>query len=79
MASKQEVQQALDQLWAKYGNTLSMLSDAIDKLDAKDKEIERLNQLVADGEDIDITLDIPADILELEKSVLGKSESDEQG
>ena len=79
MASKQQVQAALDELWKKYGNTLKMLSDSLDKLDTKDAEITKLKQQVADGKDIDIKLEIPADILQLEKTVLGKSSQDEQG
>ena len=79
MASKEQIQAALDELWTKYGNTLTLLSDAIDKLDAKDKEIKKLEKKLSDSQDIDIKLEIPTDILQLEKTVLGKSSQDEQG
>lgn len=39
MATKRELQQALDNLWIRYGNTLNMLNDALDKLDKKPKEV----------------------------------------
>ena len=35
MANKEQIQKALDELWTRYGNTLSMLTDAIDKIDEK--------------------------------------------
>lgn len=39
MPSKEELQSALDDLWKRYGNTLSMLNDALDKLESKPKEV----------------------------------------
>lgn len=74
MASKAEIQKALDELWTRYGNTLSMLSDSIDKIDAKDKEIAKLKQQVADGKDIDVDISTPQQILDLEKSVLNRDQ-----
>lgn len=42
MPSKEELQSALDDLWTRYGNTLSMLNDALDKLESKPKEVEKI-------------------------------------
>ena len=74
MASKAEIQKALDELWTRYGNTVSMLSDSIDKIDAKDKEIAKLKQQVADGKDIDVDISTPQQILDLEKLVLNRDQ-----
>ena len=41
MASKEELQKALDSLWERYGNTLAMLDDALEQLDKKPKEVVR--------------------------------------
>jgi len=41
MPSKEELQSALDDLWKRYGNTLSMLNDALDKLESKPKEVTK--------------------------------------
>jgi len=72
MAGKKQIQKALDELWTRYGNTLSMLNDSIDKIDSKDKEIAKLKQQLADGKDIDIDISTPQEILDLEKSVLNR-------
>jgi len=72
MASKEEIQKALDELWSKYGNTLSLLSDAIDKIDAKDQRIAELEQAVQAGEDIQLDLSTPAAIAQLEQTVLNR-------
>ena len=40
MTTKKELQEALDSLWERYGNTLSMLDDALTKLEKKPKETE---------------------------------------
>lgn len=74
MASKEQIQKALDELWTRYGNTLSMLNDSIDKIDSKDKEIAKLKQQLADGKDIDIDISTPQEILDLEKSVLNRDQ-----
>lgn len=76
MASKEEIQKALDELYAKYGNTLSLLSDAIDKIDAKDKRIAELEQAVQAGEDIQLDLSTPAAIVQLEQTVLNRTAND---
>ena len=41
MTTKKELQEALDSLWERYGNTLSMLDDALTKLEKKPKETIR--------------------------------------
>ena len=41
MTSKKELQTALDSLWERYAGTLSLLDDALDKLDEKPKEVIR--------------------------------------
>lgn len=74
MASKEQIQKALDELWTRYGNTLSMLNDSIDKIDSKDKAIAKLKQQLADGKDIDIDISTPQEILDLEKSVLNRDQ-----
>lgn len=74
MASKEQIQKALDELWTRYGNTLSMLNDSIDKIDSKDTEIAKLKQQLADGKDIDIDISTPQEILDLEKSVLNRDQ-----
>ena len=39
MATKAELQEALDQLWEKYGTMLASLNDALDELEKKPKEV----------------------------------------
>ena len=70
MASKEQIQSALDQLWEKYGNALALLNDAVDSIETKDQRIAELEKLVDAGKDIDIDLSTPANIAELEKTVL---------
>jgi hypothetical protein len=41
MATKEQLEQALSDLWERYGNLLSMLDDSLDKLDEKPKEVVR--------------------------------------
>lgn len=72
MASKEDIQKALDELWSKYGNTLSLLADAIDKLDEKDKRIADLEKAIVAGEDIDLDLSTPSAIAQLEQTVLNR-------
>ena len=38
MTDKLQLQQALDQLWERYGNTLQSLSDALDQIDKLEKQ-----------------------------------------
>lgn len=39
MANSKDLQKALDDLWERYGNTLSMLDDALNQLEKKPKEV----------------------------------------
>ena len=39
MTNKKDLQIALDDLWERYGNTLSMLDDALGRLEKKPKEV----------------------------------------
>jgi len=74
MASKEQVQAALDQLWEKYGNTLNMLSDALDKIDAQQSRINQLESELNVEPDIELDLSTPAAIEQLEKTVLNRHE-----
>lgn len=74
MASKEQVQAALDQLWEKYGNTLNMLSDALDKIDAQQSRINQLESELNVEPDIELDLSTPAAIEQLEKIVLNRHE-----
>lgn len=74
MASKEEIQAALDELWTKYGNTLSMLSDSLDKIDAQQSKINKLESDLNVEPDIDLDLSTPAAIEQLEKTVLNRHE-----
>jgi len=72
MANKDQIQQALDQLWEKYGNTLSLLSDSVDKIESQEKRIEELESQLGAEPEIQLDLQVPEKILELEKRVLSK-------
>jgi len=74
MASKEQVQATLDQLWEKYGNTLNMLSDALDKIDAQQSRINQLESELDIEPDIELDLSTPAAIEQLEKTVLNRHE-----
>lgn len=74
MASKEQVQATLDQLWEKYGNTLNMLSDALDKIDAQQSRINQLESELDVEPDIELDLSTPAAIEQLEKTVLNRHE-----
>lgn len=74
MASKEQIQKALDELWTKYGNTLSMLSDALDKIDAQQSKINKLESDLDVEPDIELNLSTPAAIEQLEKTVLNRHE-----
>ena len=39
MTPRNNIQEALDDLWIRYGKTLSSLNDALDQLDKKPKEV----------------------------------------
>ena len=72
MANKEQIQQALDELWQKYGNTLSLLSDSVDKIESQEKLIEELQSQLGAEPEIQLDLQVPEKILELEKRVLSK-------
>ena len=71
MASKEQVQAALDSLYEKYGNTLKLLADSIDKVDAQAKRIAELEEQTNVEPAVDVDLSIPQPIKDLEKTVLG--------
>jgi len=75
MASKEQVQAALDQLWEKYGNTLNMLSDSIDKIEALEKENLVLKADAEAEPEMDLNLSTPPAIEQLEQSVLNRYEA----
>ena len=72
MASKEQVQAALDQLWEKYGNTLNMLSDSLEKLELQEQRIKQLESELNIGPDLDLDLSTPEGIRQLEQSVLNR-------
>lgn len=76
MANQTEVKQALDELWGRYGKSLELLLDTLDKLDEKPTEVE-VEKIVEVEADIDIDLSTPARIAELESQVLGRTQSHE--
>ena len=75
MASKEQVQAALEQLWEKYGNTLNMLSDSIDKIEALEKENLVLKADAEAEPEMDLNLSTPPAIEQLEQSVLNRYEA----
>lgn len=72
MASKDQIKQALDQLWSKYANTLSMLSDALDKMDQQDAKIAELESQLSAEPEFDLDLSVPTEIAELEKKIASR-------
>jgi len=72
MASKEQVQAALDQLWEKYGNTLNMLSDSLEKLELQEQRIKQLESELNIEPDLDLDLSTPEGIRQLEQSVLNR-------
>lgn len=78
MANQKEIKEALDGLWGRYGNTLELLLDTLDKLDEKPKEVEKIVEKIVEVEaDIDIDLSTPPRIAELEQLVLGRTPRNE--
>ena len=75
MASKEQIQEALDQLWEKYGNTLSKLSDSIDKIESQEKEIANLKADAEVEPEMDLNLKTPPAIEQLEQTVLNRYEA----
>ena len=50
MTTKKELQTAFDDLWKRYGNTLSMLDDALGRLEKKPKTVEVVKEIVIEKE-----------------------------
>ena len=74
MASKEQIQKALDELWEKYGKTLTMLSDALDNIEQKESRIKELETQLSAEPEFDIELSTPAAIAQLEKTLFSKDE-----
>jgi cell division septum initiation protein DivIVA len=74
MASKEEVQEALDLLYEKYGNTLQLLADSMDKIDSQAERIAELEEQTNVEPALDVDLTIPQSIIELEKTILGNEQ-----
>lgn len=74
MASKEQVQEAFAGLWEKYGNTLSLLSDSLDKIEEQEKRIAKLESDLDIEPEFDIDLSIPETILKLEEAVLNRND-----
>ena len=74
MASKEQIQKSLDSLYERYGKTLKLLADSIDKIDSQEQRIKELEQQMTIEPSVDVDLTIPQSILDLEKSVLGNEE-----
>jgi hypothetical protein len=72
MASKEQIQQALNELWTKYGNTLSALSDSLDKMDQQDAKIAELESQLSAEPEFDLDLSAPAEIAELENKIANR-------
>jgi len=74
MPSKEELQSALDDLWKRYGNTLSMLNDALDKLESKPKEvIKEIEKIVKVPVEKIIEKEVPVEKI-VEKEVVVEKE-----
>ena len=71
MANIHELKEAYDDLQARYANTLSMLLDALDKLDEKPTEVE-VEKIVEVQAELDIDLNTPSDIVALEEKLKGR-------
>lgn len=71
MANIHELKEAYDDLQTRYANTLSMLLDALDRLDEKPTEVE-VEKIVEVQAEIDIDLNTPSDIVALEEKLKGR-------
>jgi hypothetical protein len=71
MANIHELKEAYDDLQARYANTLSMLLDALDRLDEKPTEVE-VEKIVEVQAEIDIDLNTPPEISALEEKIKGR-------
>ena len=68
MANIHELKEAYDDLQARYANTLSMLLDALDRLDEKPTEVE-VEKIVEVQTELDVDLNTPSDIVALEEKL----------
>lgn len=68
MANIHELKEAYDDLQTRYANTLSMLLDALDRLDEKPTEVE-VEKIVEVQAELDIDLNTPSDIVALEEKL----------
>ena len=71
MANIHELKEAYDDLQARYANTLSMLLDALDRLDEKPTEVE-VEKIVEVQAELDIDLNTPPEISALEEKIKGR-------
>ena len=71
MANIHELKEAYDDLQTRYANTLSMLLDALDRLDEKPTEVE-VEKIVEVQAEIDIDLNTPPEISALEEKIKGR-------
>ena len=71
MANIHELKEAYDDLQARYANTLSMLLDALDRLDETPTEVE-VEKIVEVQAEIDIDLNTPPEISALEEKIKGR-------
>lgn len=68
MTNKLELQQALDQLWERYGNTLKLLSDALDKIeDLENQEPKTIIKEIEVEKEKIVTVEKP---IEVEKETI---------
>ena len=74
MATKEQIQAALNELFEKYGNTLRLLSDSVEKIDEQSERIRILEEQTNAEPSVDVNLSIPQEILDLEKTVLGNEQ-----
>ena len=68
MANIHELKEAYDDIQTRYANTLSMLLDALDRLDEKPTEVE-VEKIVEVQAELDIDLNTPSDIVALEEKL----------
>lgn len=72
MASKEQIKTALDELWKRYGNTLAMLSDSLDKIEEKSARISELERLLDAEPEMDLDLSTPTEVSELESRLANR-------
>ena len=60
-------QKQIDDLYAKYQKTLELLNDALDQLAEKPKEVEVEKIVEVEKDDIDVKIEVPQAIKDLEK------------